>query len=187
VNSVKEALRTLIKGENDAVALYKQFFEQAKKENLHNIALLFEALVMAEKIHIKNHFSALDEEFIPEKSKNQSIGTTLENLNTALTGEVRENKELYPRLIKSIKKDINTQYGKVAKLSMMWAKNVEKEHAKLLKKAFKSLKKGNDIKLHSISICQVCGNIVVNKNSQKVCDVCGHDDIFFKSIYEDEN
>ncbi len=182
MNQVKEALKILIKGENDAVALYGQFLDKANSEGYKNIATLFEALIMAERIHIKNHYNALGEEFLPDQSEQIQIGSTLENLKTALTGEIEENKNLYPQLIKSIKKECNTDYGKVAKLSMTWAKVVEKEHAKLLKAAYKSLKLGNDISFDNISICQVCGNVVINKIADKECTVCGHDHIFFKTI-----
>lgn len=182
MNKVRRALKILIKGENDAVVLYGQFLDQAKLEGYNNIATLFEALIMAERIHIKNHYNALGEEFIPVKSEIKQIGSTLENLITALTGEAYENKKLYPQLIKSIKKECSNDYGKVAKLSMMWAKIVEKEHARLLKSAFKSLKSGNDILFDNISICQVCGNVVIDKIADKECTVCGHDHIFFKTI-----
>lgn len=182
MNQVKDALKILIKGECDAVALYAQFSEKAKLEGFNNITMLFDALVAAERIHIKNHYNALGEEFTPEKSTPQEIGSTLDNLFTAITGEVEENKNLYPRLIKSIKKECKTDYGKVARLSMTWAKIVEKEHARLLKLAYKSLKSGKDLSFKTIMICQVCGNIVIDKIDEKECVVCGHDHIFFKSL-----
>ncbi len=65
---------------------------------------------------------------------------------------------------------------------MTWAQKVEKEHAKLLRKALKTIKYSVDLKFNNIYICQVCGNIVLDDGSKKVCDICGHDTIFYKSI-----
>lgn len=182
MNKVKDALRILIQGESEAVDNYYAFSIQANSDGYRNISILFNALVMAEKIHIKNHYSALGEEFLTTKKEGIKVLSTLENIKAALIGEVEENKELYPRLIKSIKTECRYEYGKVARLSMNWAKSVEKEHAKLLKLAYTSLKSGKDIEYYSISICQVCGNVVLDKKPGKECSVCGHDSIFFKSI-----
>jgi len=185
LNKVKEALQILIQGECDAVENYNEFSIQADIDGLKNISILFKALVMAEEIHIKNHYNALGEEFSVAKNKAMVVSSTLNNLKASLEGEVEENKELYPRLIKSIKKECSDEYGKVAKLSMTWAKSAEKEHAKLLKLAYKSLKSGKDIAFDHISICQVCGNIVLNMDSSKECSICGHDSFFFESITVD--
>ena len=182
MENVKESLRTLIQGESDAVALYSQFMEKARQESFWNIATLFEALIMAEKVHIKNHYNALGEDFVPEVRTFEKSNSTKENLEIALKGEDQESRKLYPKLIKNIKKESKTEYGKVAKLSMTWAKVVEKEHAKLLRIAYKNLIKNKSFDFNTISVCQVCGNIVINKKNDSVCQVCGHDDIFFKAI-----
>lgn len=182
MDNVKDALKTLIDGERGAVQMYTAFGEKAKEEGFENIALLFKALVAAEKIHIKNHLNALGEEYNKIVSEEISVKSTMENVEQALKGEVEENKHLYPRLIKSIKKSCGEMYGKVARLSMVWARDVEKEHAKLLNKALKSLKTGSDISFEKISICQVCGNIVLDDSSEKECAICGHDAIFFQAV-----
>lgn len=185
MEKTQRALKILIDGESSAVNMYNKFSLTAKKEGLKNIYMLFSALVMAEKIHIKNHYNALKEEYTPVIDDEYKIGSTLDNLNTAIKGEVEENKKLYPGLIKSIKSECKSEYGKVARLSMSWAQKVEKEHSVLIKKAFKSLKKGNDIEFKSIYICQVCGNVVLDDKAKKECEICGHDIIFFKSIEGD--
>ncbi|MGL1891764.1 MAG: rubrerythrin family protein [Spirochaetaceae bacterium] len=184
MNKVKSALKILIQGESDAVETYLAFANKAEEEGYINISLLFRALIVAERIHIKNHQNALGEDFIPVKNVLESVESTLININTALIGETEENKKLYPKLIKSIKKETSNEYGKVAKLSMMWAQKVEKEHARLLKIAYKSLSKGSDLDFKNILICQVCGNVEINKYNKNECGICGHDSIFFKSLTE---
>lgn len=185
MDKVKKALKILIDGESSAVKMYTRYSDVAFKEGFGNISILFRSLAMAEKIHIKNHFNALGEEYTPVIDEGFKTGTTLDNIKEALDGEMEENKHLYPKLVKSIKKECKNHEGKVARLSMLWAQNVEKEHAKLLKKALKSIKKGIDFNFDEIYICQVCGNVVLDKKSEKVCDVCGHDKVFFKSVKGD--
>ncbi len=182
MDRVKYALKILIQGESEAVSLYEAFSEKAKSEGFLNISTLFLALVTAEKIHINNHIKALGEDFTPINNEIPEISSTFSNILTAIEGEVEENKTLYPNLIKSIKKDCGNQYGKVARLSMTWAQKVEKEHANLLKKALISQKKGEDLSFENISICQVCGNVVLNEDYKDECKVCGHDSMFFKGL-----
>lgn len=177
----REALKILITGESNAVNTYEAFSKKAYEEGYNHIGDLFEALSKAERIHIKNHLHALDEEYTPVDDK-VIINSTLENLQQAIRGESEESKRMYPQLIKSIKSECNTEYGKVARLSMTWAQKVEKEHARLLKKALKSLKEGNDLSIERIYLCQVCGNIVLDKLDDKGCKVCGHDNQFFNQI-----
>lgn len=182
MEKTKEALKTLILGEREAVSKYRKYSDVAKEEGYLNTALLFKALVYAEEIHIKNHLNALGESFQEDNVSDIVLGNTLDNLKNSLEGEVLENKSLYPRLIKSIKSEIDTQYGKVAKLSMSWAQKVEKEHAKLLKKAIKAIKTGNDLQCKNIFYCQVCGNVELDWTGNDECKICGHDSIFFRNV-----
>lgn len=181
MEKTKEALRILTTGEMNAVKTYEAFSNKAYEEGYPNVGLLFKALSKAERIHIKNHLHALEEEFSPELDDVQSASTR-ENLIAAIQGESEEGKKLYPKLMKYIKSECKTEYGKVARLSMQWALKVEKEHARILKKALKSIKSGNDFSSDRIFLCQVCGNLVLDESPGKGCDVCGHDVQFFNQI-----
>ncbi len=183
MEKTKEALRILITGESNAVKQYNLFAQKAIDEGFPNTSYLFSALAGAENIHIKNHLNALKEDYEIEFTEEIFVSSTLNNLLLAIESEVKETKIFYPKLIKSIKKELNSLYGKTAKLSMNWAQKVEKEHAHLLKKAYKSLKKGFDIDITNIYICQVCGNILLNTLTNKECVICGHDVAFF-DIYQ---
>ena len=181
----KEALRILITGESNAVITYEKFSQIAHDDGFTNIGRLFDVLSKAERIHIKNHLHALEEDFEPELD-DVVHGSTKENVMAAIKGETEESKKLYPKLIKYIKSECKSEFGKVARLSMIWAQKVEKEHARLLKVALKSLSTGNDMKIESIYLCQVCGNIVLDNLNGKECDVCGHDSQFFNIISGDK-
>lgn len=181
----KEALKILIEGESKAVRNYEAYSAKAREEGYTNIASLFEALSKAERVHIKNHLHALGEEFIAEPRCDE-IGTTQENLRASVLGETEEWRKLYPQLIRSIRSECSSEFGKVARLSMVWARKVEKEHARILKKALKYLKAGTDMPPGNIYLCQVCGNLVLDRLEGDVCSVCGHDNQFFSLLKGDE-
>jgi len=177
----REALKILIKGESEAAEMYDSFSLKAAEEGWTKIAALFKALSQAERIHIKNHLNALGEVYtVP--SETADVQSTGENLARAIEGESEESRKLYPRLIRYIKSETNSEYGKVARLSMTWARKVEKEHARLLKKAYKALAKGRDLEVKNIYLCQVCGNIVLDEFGEDTCAVCGHDIQFFNQV-----
>jgi len=149
----REALKILIKGESEAAEMYDSFSLKAAEEGWKNIAALFKALSQAERIHIKNHLNALGEDFTAETVEVASQSTA-DNLIRAIEGETEESRKLYPRLIRDIKSETKSEYGKVARLSMTWARKVEKEHARLLKKAAKALSKGRDLEVTNIYLAR---------------------------------
>jgi rubrerythrin len=180
MEKTKLALKEVIIGESEAVIRYGKFSEVALNEHLPNIALLFKALAKAETVHIRNHLQALKEPFSPKIDDIGATSSTQKNLEDAIKGEIAENKEMYPRLIKSMKKESKELYGKVATLSMTWASKAEKVHADLLKMALKSIKNKKDVEFNLIFVCEVCGNVVIDGDARVECEICGHDTIFFK-------
>lgn len=172
----------MILGESEANEKYQLFAQKAQDEGFSGVALLFKALSAAERIHIKNHRSALKEEFTVQVDSSDEVQSTLENLQNAVNGEYEETKKLYPQLMKGIKKELKTLEGKVANLSLQWAMDAELKHYKLLKKALNAVLGGTDLTLSEIYICKVCGNLILPEEKAKECELCGHDTIFFKRI-----
>ncbi len=178
-----EYLKKAINGETLATQKYSVFAEIAKKEGFANIAYLFESLTVAEKIHIKNHKNALDEDYKPE-NEDFTRGTTVENVKDAMDAELWENKKMYPSFIKEIKKDKKNPMQKVAQLSFEWARDVELTHHKALKIAMKYLEQGKEFDCSEIYICKVCGNLVFSKPT-KICPICRHDPAFYFKVKRD--
>lgn len=178
----KEALKTMITGETEASHTYGAFSQKAQSEGFHGVALLFKALAAAELIHIKNHRNALKEEFHPSQQDDVTPLSTIENVKNAILGEHEEARTLYPKLMKGIKKELDTLEGKVANLSLQWAMDAEKKHLKLLQAALKALQSGADSPLEELYICKVCGNILLPSEKDKECALCGHDSLFFARI-----
>lgn len=177
---IEDNLHVAITGEFNAIQKYKKFAIIAEAEHMPNVAYIFKALINGEMIHLANHKRALRQDFTPEL-KDAESGNTLENLKTAFAAETWEYKEMYPALIKSIKKD-NSEKGKIANLSMTWAKNVEITHAEILRLVIEYVEHGNDFDLNGkkLWICQACGNLFIGDNPNKTCPVCKHSANFYK-------
>ena len=174
-----ELLKKAITGEFNATRKYGSFSEIAAKEGFKNISYLFKALIVAERVHIKNHKNALGEDYKPDEHDFET-GNTAANVQAGIDGETFETKEMYPGFIKESKSD-TTDYGKVARLSMQWASTVEFTHAEILKMALAALESGKDMEINEIYICRVCGNLILNK-PEKHCPVCGHDAAFYMKV-----
>ena len=181
-----EYLKESIIGETNASKMYEIFSKIAKQEGFKNVAYLFYTLKKAELIHIRNHEKALGDPNFTFSDEKIEAGTTIENLKTAFEGETFEYKKMYPKFLKAIKKETKEEFAKVAQLSMIWAKKVEKTHAKLLKNAIKFIKSGKDFDSKNLYLCTVCGNIVSSdSHPEDVCPICGHDHQFYnKSEFE---
>lgn len=77
--NTKENLEVAFCGESEAYQKYSAFAKQAQKDGFTNIAKLFRTTAEAEKIHAEGHLKAMEK-----------IGSTLENLEAAISGETYE-------------------------------------------------------------------------------------------------
>ena len=152
-----ENLKTAFAGESQANRTYLAFAKKAEKEGLPQIAKLFKAAALAETVHALNHLEILG------KTK-----STLENLNTAVSGETFEFDEMYPEFIEVAKQEQN----KRAVWSFNVANKVEKIHAGLFSKAAESLKNKNELVDADYYVCKVCGNTVEGSAPDR-CPICG--------------
>jgi len=96
------------------------------------------------------------------------IKSTLDNLDTAVSGETFEFKEMYPEYIETAKQEGNKQ----AAWSFDVANKVEQIHAKLYNKAIDALKNKKPMEKVDYYVCSVCGNTVEGEPPDK-CPICG--------------
>lgn len=141
-------------GESQANRKYLAFAAQADKEGCTQAAKLFRAAAAAETIHAHTHLKALGE-----------VGSTIENLQAAVSGETDEFENMYPEMIKTAAEEGN----KIALRSFTLANEVEKTHAALYQKAMNSLEAMEDCDYY---ICKVCGH-THEHNAPDKCPVCG--------------
>jgi len=141
-------------GESQANRKYLAFAKQAEKEGHHQVARLFRAVAQAETVHAFSHIRTLGE-----------IGTTVENLKTAMAGEKYEYREMYPPMIEKAE-----QEGNLAALkSFTYANAVEIKHASLYQEAIDQM---GSLKETDYYVCSVCGYTCAD-GTPEVCPVCG--------------
>jgi rubrerythrin len=158
MNKTSENLKNAFAGESQANRRYLAFALKANEEGHPQIAKLFRAAAEAETVHAMNHVRVMEE-----------VKTTAENLNTAVSGETFEFKQMYPGYVKTAKEEKNNQ----ATWSFDVANKVEQIHANLFTKASKMLKTGKQPPTAEYYVCSICGNTVENEPLEK-CPICGN-------------
>lgn len=161
-----ENLQTAFAGESQANRRYLFFAEKAEKEGYPQIARLFRATAEAETVHARKHLEVMGD-----------IGTTADNLETAIKGESHEFMKMYPDFIAQAKADNNEK----AEISFTRANEVEKIHHDLYQKAFDALNAGQGLKDEPYFVCQVCGNTVAGEAPER-CPICGAPRTKFKRV-----
>jgi rubrerythrin len=154
--STSDNLKEAFAGECQAFRKYSVFAAKAQKESLPNIAKLFRTTAEAERIHAEGHLAAL-----------AAVGSTVENLQAAASGETFEFTEMYPPMLKQAEAE-----GHKAKRMFAYAIKAEAVHAKLYKLALEAAQQGQDLKEARFYLCPICGHIEFGK-PPAVCPTCG--------------
>ena len=160
-------LITAFKGESEARNKYTYFASKAKKEGYEQISKVFEETSNNEKEHAKLWFKLISE-----------IGTTTENLKTAIETEGYEAKTMYPEFAKIAHEegfdDISQMFTEISE--------VEQAHHDRYKKLLKNLEENNvfksekEIEWH----CLNCGYIHKGKTAPDMCPACKHEQSYFE-------
>lgn len=160
-------LQTAFNGESNAAAKYAEFARQADKENFGRVASLFRAASRAEQIHAANHAKVIEKMGAKPEAKIDKItvGTTAENLRTAIAGEEYERDVMYPDFIQEAQKQGNTS----AIRTFQWALEAETEHARLYNYALKHLTEQRTRTI--FYVCAACGYTTDDKDLMR-CVVC---------------
>ena len=154
MSKTRRNLQEAFAGESQANRSYLAFAKQADKEGYSQAAKLFRAAAEAETVHAHAHLRAME-----------GIGTTVENLKAAISGETHEFKEMYPQMIESAQEEGD----KTAERSFTFANKVEKIHAGLYQKALDNIDSLEEV---DYFVCSVCG-YTCEKEPPEQCPVCG--------------
>lgn len=177
-------LLTAFVGESYARNQYTYFSGAAKKEGLVQIADIFEETANQEKEHAKRFFKFLEggDIQITETFSAGTIGTTLENLRTASSGEEHEWSEMYPAYAK-VARDEGFKEIAVAFDAISIA---EKQHNKRFKDLADNLESGKVFKRNGKVVwrCRNCGYLHEAEGAPKVCPACLHPQAHFELLGE---
>ena len=157
-------------GECQAHMRYLRFAEVAAKEHFPNVSRLFTAIAEAERIHAFDHYQELrhlDAGRVANSMAAFGPGDTAKNLSLSIAGETFEIEEMYPTYIDTAK----FQGEKTPERSFTWSYMTEVEHRKLFQKAKAAVDGGEDAKLCTVHVCEVCG-YTVEGDAPDVCPLC---------------
>ena len=166
-SKTEKNLKEAFAGESQARNKYTYFASVAKKEGYEQIAAIFEATANNEKEHAKMWFKELS-----------GIGTTVENLKAAASGENFEWTDMYERMAKEAEEE---GFKAIAiKFRMVGA--IEREHEK------RYLALLNNIEMQKVFEkaeetmweCRNCGHLVIGKKAPQICPVCAHPQSYFE-------
>lgn len=162
-------LQAAFAGESQARNKYTYFASKAKKDGYVQIANIFEETAANEKEHAKLWYKLLN---------GGAVGSTLENLKEAASGEMHEWTEMYPTFAKEAREE---GFEEIAALFEGVAA-IEKEHEERYRKLLANIKgdlvfsKDGDV----VWQCANCGHICVGKKAPEVCPVCSHPQSYFQ-------
>ena len=139
-------------GESQARNKYTFYASKARKEGYEQIAAIFEETARNEKEHAELWFKALHD---------GGIGTTLENLEDAATGENYEWTEMYKNFA-----DVAEEEGFTALAAQMrLVAGIEKAHEERYRKLAQNIKEDIVFKAgeETVWVCRNCGYIHIHK------------------------
>lgn len=161
-------LKSAFAGESEARNKYTYFASKAKKDGYEQIAAIFLETAENEKEHAKLWYKLL----------HNGVGSTIENLESAASGENYEWTDMYASFAKEAKAE---GFDEIAALFEGVAQ-IEKEHEERYRKLLKNIKesivfsKDGDIVWH----CLNCGHICIGKKAPEICPVCAHPQAYFE-------
>jgi len=160
-------LQLAFTGEMNAKQRYVAFAERADREGYPGVARLFRACARAEQTHADRHVHAIAWTGREARAllDRLEVGTTAENLKSAIASETYEVTRFYPPLLERARADHQSN----AVRSLTFALSAEREHARLLAAALASIDRRPAA--FPIYVCPFCGKTVQSLDFKK-CPTC---------------
>jgi len=153
----QENLMAAFAGESQANRKYLAFAKKAEREGFKNISRLFSAIAEAETLHALKHLEVAGK-----------VGSTLENIQTAVEGETYEFTHMYPEYIETAEEENQAK----ARQSFEYANEAEKVHGETFKRLLELVQAGKDEEEKDVFLCPVCGWVGTDPAPDK-CPICG--------------
>ncbi len=177
-------LLTAFAGESQARNRYTYFASRAKKDGFVQISEIFAETAAQEKEHAERLFKLPEggEVEITGSFPAGVIGTTLENLKAAASGEHYEWTEMYPDFAKTAR---NEGFSEIAVVFENIA-IAEKQHEKRYLDLAENIEKNRVFEREEEVVwrCKNCGYIHRGKSAPKKCPACAHPQAYFEILGE---
>ncbi|MBT5021460.1 rubrerythrin family protein [Candidatus Woesearchaeota archaeon] len=192
MNKTIQNLAKAFAGESQARNRYTFYAKIAKKEGYEKISEIFTLTAEQECEHAKwlfrliNQLKEKSEEDLSELSIDAGVptimGTTIENLKTAIGGENHEHTSMYPEFAKVAEEE---GYLEIAQRLLAIAK-AEMHHEERYKKLLEQLENGTVFKKsEKVSwACRKCGYFFDGEEAPEKCPSCGHPTSYFEKKCE---
>jgi len=163
-----ENLLTAYNDESNTYNLYRAFSQKAEEEGALQAAYLFRAILRSIRVQVDNHAEAVKKMNGTPKSDPETpgVGSTAENLKTALKKESAKFNDLYPAFITTARRERN----RTAIRTFNFAKSAAAGHITFLTDAL-SDPEAWEKKDRTFHVCVVCGNLVTGLNFDE-CPIC---------------
>ncbi|MDW7771401.1 MAG: ferritin family protein [Desulfobulbaceae bacterium] len=183
-SETEKNILTAFAGESQARNRYTYFAKQARNEGFVQISQIFERTAEQEKEHAKRLFKFLQggEVQITAGFPAGTIGSTLQNLESAVAGEHYEYTEMYPDFARIATQegfnDISAAFTAIAVAEMQH----EKQYREFIDNinADRVFRRTNSV----VWYCANCGYLHENTEPPVTCPACAHDRKYFQLLAE---
>lgn len=183
-SKTEKNLLTAFAGESQARNRYDFYSGKAKKDGYVQISKIFAETANQEKEHAKRLFKFLQggEVEITDSYPAGVIGSTLENLYSAASGENHEHTVMYPEFAKTAREEGFEGIAKVFESIAV----AEKQHEKRYLDLAENIKAGRVFKRDNVVIwrCQNCGYLHEGIEAPETCPACDHPQAHFELLGE---
>jgi rubrerythrin len=183
-SKTEKNILTAFSGESQARNRYTMFTSKAKKEGYVQIAYIFDETSNQEKEHAKRLFKLLEggEVEITGSFPAGVVGTTVENLKAAASGENYEYTEMYPGFAKIAREE---GFNDIADIFEAIAV-AEKQHEKRYLDLAANIESGKVFKRDSKTVwrCRNCGYLHEGAEPPDSCPACAHAKAHFEILGE---
>jgi len=183
-SKTEKNILTAFSGESQASNRYTYFSGQARKDNLMQMADIFEETANQEKEHAKRLFKLLQggEVEISAAFPAGVIATTLQNLKAAAGGEHYEWTEMYPGFAQTARAEGFTDIAKIFESIAV----AEKQHEKRYLGLAANIENGTVFRKKTAVTwrCRNCGYLHNGNEAPQTCPACAHPQAYFELLGE---
>lgn len=167
-------------GESQARNRYTMYASKAKKEGFEQISAIFLETANNEYEHATLFYKKLEGGVVEINASYPAgnIGTTLENLEFAASGEKEEATILYPEFAKVAREE---GFNDIARLFDLIS-TIEAHHEERYRKLYNNIKEDKVFNRDEEVewVCRECGYVHKGTSAPTVCPVCAHEQSFYQ-------
>ena len=179
-SKTEENLKAAFAGESQANRRYLYFASKADVEGYNDVAAVFRSTAEGETGHAHGHLEYLEE--VGDPATDMPIGSTAENLASAIAGETHEYTDMYPGFAKTAIEEGFEEIADIFKAIAVAEKQHEKRYLALAANITNDtvFKKSEPV----VWRCRNCGYLHEGTDAPEECPACAHPQAHFELLGE---